>query len=211
MAATIVIILALVVSVSLNVLQLTRKKINNNNHSVRTTILSGIQNVSELATIRERFQSIIMFSEASKIPFFNRFNIPGTRRKFILKYSGTIVCGCDLSKAQVTERRDSKSVRVTLPHSEILDIYADVHSFEVYDQSAGIFTAVRLEDQNREINNDLEKIKAHEIERGILAHSDENVRRVLTSVVASTGMTPEITFTENNFQALPEKETLSLS
>ena len=99
-------------------------------------------------------------------------------------------------------------VTITLPHSEILDVYADVHSFEVYDQYAGIFTSVKLEDQNREVNADLDKVKAHEIERGILAQSDANVRKILTSVVASTGMEAEIVFTGNEHAKLEGRETV---
>ncbi len=195
MAATIAVILALIVSITINVMLIMRRKVSHN-RSVRTTILSGIQNVSELATIRERFQSIVSFSDGIKIPGLN-VNIPGTTRKFMLKYDGTIVCGCDLSKAQISERFDVNRVRITLPHSRITDIYADVHSFEVYDQHAGIFTSVKLEDQNREVEADLAKVKAHELEGGILAHSDENVRKILTSVVSSTGMEAEIIFTES--------------
>ncbi len=195
MAATIAVILALIVSITINVMLIMRRKVSQN-RSVRTTILSGIQNVSELATIRERFQSIVSFSDGIKIPGLN-VNIPGTTRKFMLKYDGTIVCGCDLSKAQISERFDVNRVRITLPRSRITDIYADVHSFEVYDQHAGIFTSVKLEDQNREVEADLAKVKAHELEGGILAHSDENVRKILTSVVSSTGMEAEIIFTES--------------
>ena len=155
----------------------------------------------------ERFQSIVSFSDGVKIPGLN-MNIPGTTRKFMLKYYGTIVCGCDLSKAQVSERFDVNRVRITLPHSEILDVYADVHSFEVYDQSAGIFTSVKLEDQNREVNADLEKVRVHELEKGILTQSDENVRKILTSVVASTGMEAEIVFTGNERAEIGAGETV---
>ena len=204
MTLAIALVLALAVSITVNVMLVLRKKANQN-RSVRTTILSGIENVSELATIRERFQSIVSFSEGVKIPGLN-MNFPGTTRKFMLKYYGTIVCGCDLSKAKVSERFDVNRVRITLPHSEILDIYADVHSFEVYDQSAGIFTSVKLEDQNREVNADLEKVKVHELEKGILTHSDENVRKILTSVVASTGMEAEIIFTSVERSELPGSE-----
>ena len=206
MTAAIALVLALVVSITVNVMLVLRRKVSKN-RSVRTTILSGIQNVSELATIRERFQSIVSFSDGVKIPGLN-MNIPGTTRKFMLKYYGTIVCGCDLSKAQVSERFDVNRVRITLLHSEILDIYADVHSFEVYDQSAGIFTSVKLEDQNREVDSDLLKVKAHELERGILSQSDENVRKILTSVVASTGMEAEIVFTGNDRPELGVNETM---
>ena len=137
-------------------------------------------------------------------------NFPGTTKKFMLKYSGTVVCGCDLSKAQVSEQWDKNKVKITLPHSEIFDIYADVHSFEVYDQSAGIFTSVKLEDQNREVDADLEKVKIHSVQSGILAHSDENVRKILTSVVASKGIEAEIIFTEHERPALSTAETLQL-
>ena len=202
MAATIAIILALVISVTINVLLITRKKINQN-RSIRSTILSGIQNVSELATIRERFQSVVVFSEGMKIPFLN-VNFPGTTRKFMMKYYGTIVCGCDLSKAQVSERFDVNRVKITLPQSKILDVYADVNSFEVYDQSAGIFTSVKLEDQNREVIADLEKVKIHELQNGILDQSNENTRKILTSIVATTGMEAEIIFNDDEAISLME-------
>ena len=202
MAATLAVIIALVISITLNVLMFTRKKVSQN-RSIRTTILSGIKNVSELATIREQFQSIVSFSDGVKIPGLN-FNFPGTTKKFMLKYYGTIVCGCDLSKAKVSEKFDKK-VTITLPPSKILDVYADVHSFEVYDQSVGIFTSIKLDDQNREVNADLEKVKAHEIQNGLLEHSNENVRKILTSVVASAGAEAEIVFKEEEQPALINK------
>ena len=206
MTAAIALVLALAVSITVNVMLVLRKKVNQN-RSVRTAILSGIENVSELATIRERFQSIISYSDGMKIPGLN-MNFPGTTRKFMLKYYGTIVCGCDLSKAKVSERFDVNRVRITIPHSEVLDVYADVHSFEVYDQHSGIFTSVKLEDQNREVTSDLEKVKAHELEKGILMQSDDNVRKILTSVVASTGMEAEIVFTDNERAQLHGNESV---
>ncbi|MBQ6774470.1 MAG: DUF4230 domain-containing protein [Synergistaceae bacterium] len=197
----IIITLALIISITINVLLFTRKKENhaNPNRSVRSTILAGIKNVSELATVRESFQSIVSYSGGVKIPFLN-MNFPGTTRKFMLKYYGTIVCGCDLSKAQVSEGFNGKVI-ISLPHSEITDVYADVNSFEVYDQSAGIFTSVKLEDQNREIQADLHKVKDNELQKGILAQSDENARKILTSVAASTGVQAEIIFTESPVQS----------
>lgn len=206
MTAAIALVLALAVSITVNVMLVLRKKVNQN-RSVRTAILSGIENVSELATIRERFQSIISYSDGMKIPGLN-MNFPGTTRKFMLKYYGTIVCGCDLSKAKVSERFDVNRVKITIPHSEVLDVYADVHSFEVYDQHSGIFTSVKLEDQNREVTSDLEKVKAHELEKGILMQSDDNVRKILTSVVASTGMEAEIVFTDNERAQLHGNESM---
>ena len=136
MGAAIAVTLALIISITLNVVLFMRGKnpSMNHNRSIRSTILSGIENVSELATIRETFQSIVTFEDGKKIPFIN-MNFPGTTRKFMMKYSGTVVCGADLSKAQVSEPYSSNKIRITLPRSEVLDVYADVHSFEVYPRS----------------------------------------------------------------------------
>ena len=191
------VVLVLVLSVAVNVvlaLWLVRRRRPEQNRSVRTAILSGIQNVNELATVRERFQSVVSFSEGWKLPLVH-VNFPGTTRRFMMRYSGTIVCGCDLSAAQVSERFDVNRVNITVPHSRILDVYADVHSFEVYDQSAGIFTSIRLEDQNREVTADLEEMRRHALTNGILARADENARRILNSIAASVGMEAVVSFT----------------
>ncbi|MBQ7263623.1 MAG: DUF4230 domain-containing protein [Synergistaceae bacterium] len=191
----------LLLSVAANVMLVTRARRRERPRSVRSAILQGIQDVSELATVRERFQSIVSFSEGWQIPLL-KVDFPGTTRRFMMRYSGTIVCGCDLSAADVSERSGTGRVRIIVPRSHILDVYADVRSFEVYDQSAGIFTSIRLEDQNREVMADLEEVRAHALRDGILAQADENVRRILTSVASAAGMEAEISFMDRDADAL---------
>lgn len=199
---SIIVALLLVLSVVLNVLLLTRKKNPAaRKKSVRSAILQGIQNVNELATVRERFQSIVSFSDGKQMPFLG-FCLPGTTRKFIMRYAGVIVCGNDLSKLNISERFAVNCVRVVVPRSRILDIYADIQSFEVYDQQAGLFTSIRLEDQNREVTADLEEMRQNALKSGILSQADENTRRILTSIVATTGMEAEIVFDDGEGEVL---------
>ena len=199
---SIIVALLLVLSVVLNVLLLTRKKNPAaRKKSVRSAILQGIQNVNELATVRERFQSIVSFSDGKQMPFLG-FCLPGTTRKFIMRYAGVIVCGNDLSKLNISERFAVNRVRVVVPRSRILDIYADIQSFEVYDQQAGLFTSIRLEDQNREVMVDLEEMRQNALKSGILSQADENTRRILTSIVATTGMEAEIVFDDGEGEVL---------
>ena len=199
---SIVVALLLVLSVVLNVLLLTRKKnLAARKRSVRSAILQGIQNINELATVRERFQSIVSFSDGKQLPFLG-FWLPGTTRKFIMRYAGVIVCGNDLSKINISERFAVNRVRVVVPRSRILDIYADIQSFEVYDQQAGLFTSIRLEDQNREVTADLEEMRQNALKSGILSQADENTRRILTSIVAATGMEAEIVFDDGEGEVL---------
>ena len=199
---SIIVALLLVLSVVLNVLLLTRKKNPAaRKKSVRSAILQGIQNVNELATVRERFQSIVSFSDGKQMPLLG-FCLPGTTRKFIMRYAGVIVCGNDLSKLNISERFAVNRVRVVVPRSRILDIYADIQSFEVYDQQAGLFTSIRLEDQNREVTADLEEMRQNALKSGILSQADENTRRILTSIVAATGMEAEIVFDDGEGEVL---------
>ena len=199
---SIIVALLLVLSVVLNVLLLTRKKNPAaRKKSVRSAILQGIQNVNELATVRERFQSIVSFSDGKQMPFLG-FCLPGTTRKFIMRYAGVIVCGNDLSRLDISERFAVNRVRVVVPRSRILDIYADIQSFEVYDQQAGLFTSIRLEDQNREVTADLEEMRQNALKSGILSQADENTRRILTSIVATTGMEAEIVFDDGEGEVL---------
>ena len=119
-----------------------------------------------------------------------------------MRYAGVIVCGNDLSKLNISERFAVNRVRVVVPRSRILDIYADIQSFEVYDQQAGLFTSIRLEDQNREVTADLEEMRQNALKSGILSQADENTRRILTSIVATTGMEAEIVFDDGEGEVL---------
>ena len=199
MTGTLILLLAVIVLTAVCTLLIFRKKDTPKSESVRSVIMNGIMNVSELATIRRNFQSIVTFSDSKKIPGTN-MDIPGTTKKFMLRYNGTIVCGCDLTKVKVSESYGNGRVKISLPHSEILDVYADFQSLEIYDQSAGIFTSVKLEDQNREIMADLENVKANELQNGILELADGNVKHILETVVAPTGMLADVVFADETKQ-----------
>lgn len=186
----IIVTLLLVLSIGVNV-WLLRRKSRPRNHSVRSTLVQGIRNVKELATIRQSFQSIVMYGDSKALL---GLPLPGTSRKFILKYSGTISCGNDLSLIQISERFAVNRVRMVVPRSKILDIYADMKSIQVYDQRAGLFTSINLQDQNREIAANLEEVRQDALQSDILHRTDENTRLILSALAASMGMEAEVVF-----------------
>lgn len=186
----ILVTLLLVLSVGVNVWLLRQKK-RPRSQSVRSTLIQGIRNVKELATIRQSFQSIVMYGDSRALL---GLPLPGTGRKFILKYSGTITCGNDLSAIQISERFAVNRVRMVVPRSKLLDLYADMKSIQVYDQKAGFFTSIRLEDQNREIAASLEEVRQDALKSDILHRADENTRLILSALAASLGMEAEVVF-----------------
>jgi hypothetical protein len=182
--------LLLVASVAINV-WFFRRKVKPRKQSVRSTLIQGIKDVKELTTLRQNFQSVVMFKD-SKALF--GFSIPGTKRKFILKYDGVITCGNDLENIKITERFAVNNVRMIVPRSKIFDVYADMKSVQVYDQKAGLFTSIALSDQNREIANNLDEMWQRAMQSDILRRADENTRLILRSLAASLGMEAEVIF-----------------
>jgi len=165
--------------------------------SARSTLIQGIKNARELTTLRQHFQSVVMFKESKSLPLLG-YAIPGTERKFMLKYDGVIVCGNDLENIQITERFAVNRVKMDVPGSKILELYADMKSVQVYDQKAGFFTSIQLDDQNREIAKNLEEVRQNAINGDILRRADENTRTILMSLAASLGMEADVAFDYSN-------------
>lgn len=155
---------------------------------MQTIVSEEIKNVRELVTVRKNFTSVISFSDDKKIPFF-KVHMPGTDRKFLMNYSGTITCGCDLDKIYFSKDELSNRVKIIVPNSQILDMYADVSSFKIHHQDSGILAAdIKIEEQNEFVAADLEVQKQHALQEGILNRANENVQQMLTAIIARRGI-----------------------
>lgn len=199
---SLVLVVALMICVAVITFILTNRREKNRRptaQAVRSVILEGIQNVSELATVKSSFQSQIEYS-SDKEKFLG-INIPGTQRRFMLQYNGTIKCGCDLKKIKVVYDEGRNRAKVTLPRSEVLDIYADFNSIRMHDNS-GIFTSVKPSEQNTEIIADLENVKKTKVDDGMLALADKNVKEIVSSVLTPialrTGIQTDIEFDDEH-------------
>ena len=113
-----------------------------------------------------------------------------------MDYSGTIVCGFDLSGVKIS--RDgalSNKVKVILPPSKILDIYADVNSFNVHLQDAGLLASnIKIEEQNEWVAADVAEHGQRAVEEGLLLRADDNARKLLLSKIESRGLNGKFEF-----------------
>lgn len=64
-------------------------------------IYEEVRDVCEMALVRKNFTSTIPLEEDRKFPLLN-VHMPGSSRKFLMDYSGTIVCGFDLSGVKIS-------------------------------------------------------------------------------------------------------------
>lgn len=151
---------------------------------MQTIITEEIKNVRELITVRKNFTSEISFADDKKIPFLE-VHMPGSDRKFLMDYSGTITCGCDLAAIRFMRDETTNRVKIIVPPSQILDIYADVNSFKIHHQSEGVFADnIKLEHQKEMVAEDLEAHKQLALREGILERADENFRQILAKIIS---------------------------
>ncbi|MBQ3725702.1 MAG: DUF4230 domain-containing protein [Selenomonadaceae bacterium] len=159
---------------------------------MQTIVTNEIKNVYELVTVRENFTADISFADDKKI--FGK-HIPFSDRKFQMSYSGTITCGCDLEAIRFERDALNNRVRIIVPMSRILDMYADVSSFKVHQRSKDFFAdEIQLEQQKEMVTADLEAHRQHALQSGICEQANENVRRKLTSIIVSRGLNRSFDF-----------------
>ena len=157
-----------------------------NFEQLQSVIYEDIRDVCELALVRENFKSVVSVDVDKKLPFFG-VHIPGTSRKFLMDYSGTIVCGFDLTGVNIS--RDGNKVNIVLPQSRIMDIYADVNSFNIHMQDAGLLAAnIKIEEQNEWVAADVDEHGRRAIQKGLLHRANENARQLLLSRIEHRGL-----------------------
>ena len=163
---------------------------------LQSIVYEEVQDVCELALVRKNFSSVVSVDVDKKIPFLN-VHMPGSSRKFLMDYSGTIVCGVDL-KDGVKVMRDgafNNKVKVILPPSKILDIYADVSSFNIRLQDAGLLASnIKIEEQNEWVAADVAEHERRAVQEGLLLRADDNARKLLLSKIESRGLNGSFDF-----------------
>lgn len=165
--------------------------------TVRPLLLTRLRNVRELGLIRSNFQSVVSFEESKKV--FGK-SVPGTTRKFILDYAGTVVCGVDLDKVRIASVFVNRNhLKIVVPQSRILDMYPEISTFKLHEKNSGIFADnIEIEEQNREVAADVEKVKQRLIDEGILLKSNENIRQLIDSIAAPLGVVADIEFADSD-------------
>lgn len=150
-------------------------------------IYEEVRDVCEMALVRKNFTSTIPLEEDRKFPFLN-VHMPGTSRKLLINYSGTIVCGFELKDVKILPEASGR-LQISLPRSKILDIYADMKSVKVYHKETGIFAEeIKLEEQNALVAANLEEHGQQEIQEGLLDRADANARQLLHSRITNRGL-----------------------
>lgn len=143
---------------------------------------SEIKDIGELATTEYLFTDAARFSDSKQ---FKNWNIPLTEKSFILKWSGVIKAGIDVTQVTIEVDESAKKVIVTVPPATILSFTIDNDSVEVVDENNNIFNPISVNDKVNFDSKTEEAMKERAIENGLLEKAQTNAETILKYLIQS--------------------------
>ena len=141
---------------------------------ITTDYITGKLDVaSELTTAELTYNGLVTFQDGS-IPFL-------TKKGFTMKYTATVEAGIDFSKIEVDV--GGKTVKVTLPETEIQSVKVDPNSIDFYDESFALFNWKDNEDVSDAIARAEADIQANADMENLKKKSEEQTEKLIRGLL----------------------------
>ncbi|UKS56072.1 DUF4230 domain-containing protein [Exiguobacterium acetylicum] len=152
--------------------------------SSTSLIQEKIVELSELATLKYEYSDVVVSRTNRKI------SLGVTDLKFaeaikLIKYSGYLKAGTDLSKASVSYNKEKNLMLVRVPKARILDNVAEIEKAEVEDVKGNILSDYPTQTVFDVISKNKEKVEKKKISEGLLEKADQSTQKLLTSFLKS--------------------------
>jgi len=146
------------------------------------------EDIGELATQSAYCMEIEMIEDGQKA--FG-FDVPFTQAKQIYSYDVEIKAGYDFTKITYDVDEAKKQITVKLPKVQTLSKDLDTSSFKVYHEQDSMFTTIKLETQNKALQELIDRAEKDAIENGLYEEAEKNAELVLKGFFASEYNTKE--------------------
>ncbi len=150
--------------------------------SKSSIIYEKIVELSELTTLKYEYKNVIISRKEQNIPLTD-FNYAETIK--LIKYTGYLKAGTDLSKIQISYDELSENLLVRVPKSQILDNVADIANAEVEDVKGNIFSDYPSQTIFNEIKAETIKLEKEKIRQGLLEEADKRTQQLLKSFLSA--------------------------
>jgi len=160
---------------------------------------ASVKQIAELSTISYRYTEIGFFVDQTTVAIFGRdFNIPGTARSFIVRFTGDIRLGIDVSQVAISVYdicAQYNNIVVSVPGASILTHAIDISSIQLLDESTGVFTSLDLDDFTYFIAGRQQEVELGSEVAALLLSSQESaegaIYAMLRAVIGDIGHTIE--------------------
>jgi hypothetical protein len=155
-----------------------------NTADVKDIIISGVHNLSELATATTNTKSTIVVRQEKKI-----FGIPVGDTNLIYEGAGTIRAGIDLTHLQVLEQNDTEHrIKISLPSAYISEVNLDPNRSGIladYRHWFGSKAGADLYDQAQK--KAIAAIKQEACANNILSAASKNAEKLIADILTKAG------------------------
>ena len=158
--------------------------ITSNKKETTTLIANEFKNVSELATYKYNYTDVIYYKNSNE---FNGITLPLTQKTFLVKFSGCVKAGVDLSSADIKVDNNKESVTVTLNSSKVLDNVIDSDNISILDEKSALFNKLESHEILDELNKKKKVVQDELIKKDFLKKSDENTKVLLEGILKNMG------------------------
>ena len=155
-----------------------------------TNILSNnvqeqVMKLLDLSTVKYNYTNVVSYKDNKKL---KDLDIPFTNKGFLIKYSGYIKAGIDLSTATVNVV-DKHKVEIVLDKPIVFDNVINEEDSYVYDEKESLFNQLKIQDLYDVLTEEQKKMEKEVIEKGLLNEAEENAKEILNSFLTSMGFT----------------------
>ena len=154
----------------------------NNKHEVDTEyLMAKLQKSSELTTAKLEYTGFTKFKDKGIIIL--------NRSDFLMVYTATARAGIDIKNVKVDADKIAKTIWITIPKAEILDVNVDPKTITYYDEKFALFNVDQKEDSDRPQALAEDEAKKELAKMGILKMADDQAETLIKGLLQ--GSIPE--------------------
>ncbi len=174
-----VFIIILVIAIALLLAFLAGMFLSNSKSDPEVTsdlISQRLSAVKDLVTVEYYYTNMGQFENQND---FYGWNVPFTKKSFIVSYDGVIKAGVNLDEVSVEVK--GQTIEVTLPEPKIISHSIDENSLVVFDESKNIFNPITITDFTGFTADQKSKLENKAIGNGLLVEARSSAEEAIKS------------------------------
>lgn len=175
----ILIYLVLAVLIATGIYFYFQMRVTTSTENFSSTVSERVVKILQLSTLEYNYTDVVSYKESKK---YNKLNIPFTEKKFLIKYTGYLKAGVDLSDVAV-DIKDPTTIHITINHAKITDNVINEEDLYVYDEKESLFNQLKIEDVYDVLVDEKQKTETKVIENGFLQEADQRSKDLITELL----------------------------
>lgn len=141
-------------------------------------ISKKLTTINELATVDYIYTNMGKFEDVNN---FYGWEVPFTKKAFIVSYDGEIKAGIDMKKVKVSV--EDRKIIIDLPEPTIFSHSIDNSSLQLFDEKSYLFNPLKIKDYTTFVEKEKVKVEKDAIENGLYHEADKKAKESITNLV----------------------------